>query len=216
MIKYHGFSDAKGGEEKMRILIIVIFTLTVSALTPSLVSAQSMQQQEQDRVEDPAIQEAEIAPQGNQVSNQNQIQTQNQGEDQQIMVATEQMQQLVDMEGLDEEVGEKVKKIAQQQVQAQNQIEVQVEKLQSKSGILKMLFGPDYDAIQSLKQQMQQNQQRIQQLQTLANEVKNEEDQIQVEKAISTLVEENTVLQDKIKTEENINSIFGWLIRLFQ
>lgn len=200
----------------MRILIIVIFTLTVSALTPSLVSAQSMQQQEQDRVEDPAIQEAEIAPQGNQVSNQNQIQTQNQGEDQQIMVATEQMQQLMDMEGLDEEVGEKVKIIAQQQVQAQNQIEVQVEKLQSKSGILKMLFGPDYDAIQSLKQQMQQNQQRIQQLQTLANEVKNEEDQIQVEKAISTLVEENTVLQDKIKTEENINSIFGWLIRLFQ
>lgn len=173
--------------------------------------------QQQDRVQDPAAHEDEtaVSPQGNQVQDQNQIKTQNQGEETQLQVATQHMEQLMDMEGLSEEVGNKVRTIAQEQVQTQTQIQIQLGKLESKSGLMKKLFGPDYGAIKNLKQQREQNQLRIQQLQELQTQVVNQADEIQLEEAIQALVEQNTALQDQIETEEQVSSLFGWLVRLF-
>ena len=198
----------------MKRLIILTVSLMVLVFAPGLVLAQGVQQQ--NRVQDPTAHEATATPQGNQVQNQNQVQTQNQGEDQQLMEATQQMQQLMDMEGLDEEVGDRVRNIAQQQVQAQSQIQTQVDKLESKSGFMKSLFGPDYGAIKNLRQQMEENQLRIQQLIQLQNEVVNQAEESQLQEAVQALIDQNTALQDKIQAEEKVGGIFGWLIRLFQ
>ena len=204
----------KGGEKRMKKILSIVVGLTVLTLTPFVVSAQGVQQQ--NRVQDPTTHEVTTTPQGNQVQNQNQIQTQNQGEEQQLMVATQQMQQLMDMESSDEEAGEKVRNIAQQQVQAQDQIQTQIEKMESKSALMKRLFGPDYSAIKNLKQQMEQNQQRIQQLQMLSYEVENEGNEAQLQESINSLIQQNIYLQEKIQAEEKVGGIFGWLIRLFQ
>jgi Cu/Ag efflux pump CusA len=125
------------------------------------------------------------------------------------------MEQLMDMEGLNEEVGNQVRNIAQQQVQTQTQIQTQLNKLESKSGLMKKLFGPDYKAIKNLKQQMEQNQLRVQQLEQLQTQVVNQADEIQLEEAVQALVEQNTALEEQIQAEEQVGSLFGWLIKLF-
>ncbi len=197
----------------MKKLITPILVLTMLAFSFNLVSAQGTQMQ--NKVQDPATHEVTSTPQGNKVENQNETQIQNQGEEQQLMVATQQMQQLTNMEGLGEEISQKVRNIAQEQQQAQVQIQTQIEKLESKSGLIKRLFGPDYEAIKNLKQLTDENQQRIQELQKSAIQVQNEEEVTQLQEAISALVQQNEVLQDKIQAEEGVASIFGWLISLF-
>lgn len=198
----------------MKKLIATSITALALVVAPSFVSAQGVQQQ--NKVQDPATHLSNTpTPQGNQVQNQNQIQTQNQGEETQLQVATQHMEQLMDMEGLNEEVGSQVRTIAQEQVQTQTQIQTQLNKLESKSGLMKKLFGPDYGAIKNLKQQMEQNRLRIQQFEQLQNQVTNQADETQLEEAIQALVEQNTSLEEQIQAEEQVGSIFGWLIRLF-
>ena len=201
---------------------ILSFSLIVISLfvLPTIVLAQGKQQGQgasRDNTQEVLIEDEEtvIAPQGNQVQNQNQVKTQNQGEETQLQVATQHMEQLMDMEGLSEEVGNKVKTIAQEQAQTQTQIQTQLNKLESKSGLMKKLFGSDYQVIKNLKQQREQNQLRIQQLEQLQTQIVNQADQIQIEEAVQVLIEQNTVLADQIQAEEQAGSLFGWLVRLF-
>ena len=208
--------------------IITVSTLSVALLVlPAVVLAQGSKQgqqgqqgqgvQQQDRVQDPATHEDEavVSPQGSQVQNKNQVSTQNKGEETRLQVATQQMEQLMKMEGLNEKAGNQARNIAQEQMQTQVQIQTQLKKLESRSGLMKKLFGPDYKAIKNLKQQMEQNQLRIQQLQELQAQVVNQADEAQLEKAIQALVEQNTALQDQVQAEEETGSLFGWLIKLF-
>jgi hypothetical protein len=153
--------------------------------------------------------------QGNQVQNQNQVVTQNQGEESQLQVATQQMEQLMDIEGLGDDVGQKIGAVAQKQVQAQSQIKNQLDKLKSRSVILKRLIGPNFGALKNLKQQIEQNQLRIRELQQLQTQVVNQADQAQLEEAVQVLLAQNTALEERIHAEEQAGSIFGWLIRLF-
>jgi len=202
-----------------KILSISILAISLLVL-PTVVLAQQKQQGQtggQGNVQEVVTEDEEtvVVPQGNQVQNQNQVKTQNQGEETQLQVATQHMEQLMDMEGLGEEVGNKVKTIAQEQVQTQTQIQTQLNKLESKSGLMKKIFGPDYGAIKNLKLQREQNQLRIQQLEQLQTQVVNQADEIQLEEAVQALVEQNTVLEEQIQAEEQVGSIFGWLIRLF-
>ena len=121
----------------------------------------------------------------------------------------------MDMKGLSEEVGNQVRTIAQEQVQTQTQTQTQLNKMESRSGLMKKLFGPDYKAIKNLKQQVEQNKLRIQQLAPLQNQVTNQADETQLQEAIQALVEQNTALEEQIQAEEQVGSIFGWLIKFF-
>lgn len=174
------------------------------------------QVQQQDKIQDPTTHASSSPlPSGNQVKNQNQVVTQNQGEESQLQVATQEMEQLMDLNGTNQNLGNQVKTIAEEQVQAQIEIESQLNKLESKSNLMKKLFGPDYGAIKNLKQQMEQNRLRIQLLTELQNQVTNQADETQLEEAIQALIDQNTNLEEQLQTEEQIGSIFGWLIKLF-
>jgi hypothetical protein len=183
------------------------------------------------------------SPSGNQVKNQNQVETQNQGEDSQLQVNTQEQENLEEgqSEGLQTRsqiaiqnmsevakqvqlllqirttggIGEQVRQIAQEQNQAQEQIEQEVNKLESKSKFAKFLSGTDYGAVKNLKQQLEQNQLRIKLLEQLQNQLSNEGDSTQVMETIQALVQENTALQELIAAEENTFGLFGWLFKLF-
>ncbi len=221
--------------------IISILVLGFALLVvPTVVLAQQGQgSQQQDRVQDPATHEdSVVAPQGNQV--QNQVKTQNVGEDSQLNVNTQEslqsnedsqgrsdtarqnmsnvaqkVEELLEDEKVQDGIGQQVKTIAQQQQQAQGEITGQLNKLESRQGLMKKLFGPDLKAIKNLKQQIEQNQLRIQELQELQNQVVNQADETQVQELIQVLVDQNTALEDQIQAEEQVGSVFGWLLKLF-
>jgi hypothetical protein len=188
-------------------------------------------------------------PAGNQVQNQNQVTTQNQGEDSQLKVTTQNKESLGTNQGTGSQgteslnrnetatenmsevaeqvqellqvktkggIGDQVRQVAQEQDKAQTQIQEQVSKLNSKGKIARFLTGTDRQAVKALKQQMEQNQLRIQQLEELQNQLTNEGDITQVQETIQLLTDQNTSLQDRVNMEEKSNGFFGWLIKLFE
>ena len=180
---------------------------------------------------------------GQQVQNQNQINTQNQGEDSQLQVNTQEQESLGDGqgEGLQNRnqnavqnmsevakqvqlllqtrttggIGEQVRQIAQEQNQAQMQIQEQLNKLESKGKLARLLTGTDFGALKNLKAQLEQNQLRIKQLEQLQTQLTNQGDITMVQATIQALIAENTSLQERITAEEQTKSMFGWLFRFF-
>lgn len=193
----------------MKIIIItaIVFGLLVIPATVFAQNGQGIQQQDRDQVQtnQPTVSQ----------ENQNRIQVQNQGEETQLRTSTQYMQELMNMEGLDEEVGNQVKTLAQKQIQAQGEIQTQLNKLEAKSKFMKNLFGPDYKAIKNLNQQIEQNRLRIQQLAQLANQVQNQAEETLLQEAVQALTQQNTALQEQVRAEEKVGSLFGWLIKLF-
>lgn len=207
--------------------------------------AQTGQQvQQQDRVQDPTIHTSGSPfPSGNQVQNQNQVNTQNQGEDTQLQINNQEQENLGEGQGEGLQIrnqiaiqnmsevakqvqlllqvrtsggiGEQVRQIAQDQNQAQTQIEEQLEKLESKGKLARFLTGTDFGAVNNLRQQLVQNQLRIEQLNEIINQLSNQSDITMVQETIEALIQENTSLQQIISAEEQVKSMFGWLFRLF-
>ncbi|MBL7150666.1 hypothetical protein ISS86_01940 [Candidatus Microgenomates bacterium] len=183
--------------------------------------------------------------QGNQTQNQNKVQIQNQGEDKQLQVNTQEqenlqaneesvgtqgrsenarqhmnvvdetVEELLTTQGAKGGIGQQVSELAREQKQSQQEIEGELDKLDSRRGWMKRLFGPDYKAIKNLNRQMEQNQLRIQQLQQLQNQAANQADETQLQEAVQALVEQKTSLEEQIQAEEQVGSLFGWLVRLF-
>lgn len=217
--------------------VILISALAFALLIiPNMVLAQPRQPiQPGQALQQDVVQE----PQGNQV--QNQVETQNAGEDSQLNVNTQeslgieegsqnrsdtarehmsevahQVEELLSSEDSAQGgIGQQVKQVAQQQKQAQNNIEDQLEKLESRQGIMKKLFGADQKAIKNLQRQLEQNQQRIQVLQELQTQVANQAEETQIQELVQALMEQNTALAEQIQAEEQVGSVFGWLVSLF-
>lgn len=174
--------------------------------------------------------------------NQNQVNTVNQGDDTQLRVATQeressesaepeqnprsqtardhmsqvatQVEQLLNTR-ISGGIGDQVRQIARTQQTAQTQIQQQLAQLESKTGFIKTLFGPNYQAINTLNQQIEQNRLRIQQLEQLKTQLKNQADVNQINAVIQTLTQQNTALANQVQTEANSFSLFGWLVKLF-
>ena len=156
-----------------------------------------------------------VAP-GNQVQNKNQIQVQNQGETTQLQISTQNMEQLnTVLEDLSNTVGGEAGVLIKEQVQNQTKIQAQLEKIEARSAIVKKLFGPDYGAIRTLKQELEQSRLRLQELQQLKNQTLNQGYETELQEAILDMLDQNTVLEGQIQSEEQIGSIFGWLVKLF-
>jgi hypothetical protein len=182
------------------------------------------------------------APSPTGVQNKNQVQTQNAGEESQLMVNTQEEENLGDGQqvgsqsgSMSEErmsevakqvqallqvrttggIGQQVKVIAQAQNQAQTRIQEQLDKLESKGKLARFLTGTNFEAVKSLQEQIIDNQLRIQELTMLATQLTNQSDIMAVEETIQALIQENTSLQSKIAAELETKSLFGWLFRLF-
>lgn len=110
-------------------------------------------------------------------------------------------------------IGEQVSQIAQEQKQAQTQIQAHLNKLESKGKLARLLTGTDYGVVKNLKAQLVQNQLRIEQLTQLQNQLINQGDIAMVQETIQALIQENTSLQEKIIEEEQTKSLLGWLFR---
>jgi len=188
-------------------------------------------------------QQVVASPTGNQVQNQNQVQTQNQGEDTQLQVNTQEQENLGEGTGAGSQnrsqnavenmsnvaeqvqqllqvkttggIGERVRQIAQEQNQAQNQTKVELDKVENRGKLVKMLIGSDYQALKNMQKQMEQNQLRIRELEQLQNQLTNQGDITTVQETIQALTEQNTALREQINLEEQSGSLLGWLFKLF-
>jgi hypothetical protein len=130
----------------------------------------------------------------------------------QVANAVQAMLQVADRNG---GIGQQVKEIAQNQTQNQEKLEAGLEKVQSRSGIAKFFFGPNYGEINKAKQVLVQNQEQIIQLNQLKAQITNETDAQNLAEQIQVLEQTNSEIQNSLNQSEKGFSLLGWAFKMF-
>ncbi len=127
----------------------------------------------------------------------------------------QQIQELLGTQSAAGGIGDQVKQWARTQQQSELKIQEHLSKIEGKTGLARSLFGPNYGSLNALKQEMNQNRVRVQQLEQLKLKLTNQSDITNVQEMIELLNQENTALQEKINLEEADGGVLGWLVKLF-
>lgn len=117
---------------------------------------------------------------------------------------------LLEMKDDKKGIGQKVKEVAKEQIQSQEKIAEKLAKMEEKKIWLKKMFGYDKEAVQSVQQEIEANRLRIEELQTLRDQTTDKTELAALEEAISSLVEQNSSLQDTVRTEMQNQGVWGW------
>ena len=112
-------------------------------------------------------------------------------------------------------VGQEIKTIAQTQTQNQEKLETGIQKIQSRSGFAKFFIGPNYGEIKNSQKLLEQNKERIQNLNQLKTQVADQGDQLQLVEQIQLLEQVNQQIETSLTEAQKGFSLFGWIFRLF-
>ena len=160
---------------------------------------------------------------GNQVQSQNKNQEQNTSTaGQQGQIASEQhrsvvsgfVQSLLQVADREGGIGEQVRIIAQQQNQSASTTIQAMEKVQTRSKVKTFFFGTDYKNLGTLRSEITQTENRLEQLNTLMVSVQNEGDKTELQNQIQVLEQEQVKIESFIKSQEGRFNLFGWLVKL--
>ena len=110
-------------------------------------------------------------------------------------------------------VGQKLENVAKTYLLSEDKVNKALDIVATRTSIAKFFIGPNYNELQTVQTQIEQNQTRIQEMNQIHTQIQNETDQTELKVAIQTLEAQNTTLQEQLDDEEAGFSLFGWLIR---
>lgn len=120
--------------------------------------------------------------------------------------------QVADREG---GIGEQVRTIAKQQNQSVTSTVSIIEKVQTRNKVKTFLIGSDYKNLGALRSEIVQTRNRLEQLNRLIENAQATTTQAEIQGQVQTLEQEQTKIENFIKTQESKFSLFGWLVKLF-
>ncbi|MGB9911337.1 MAG: hypothetical protein ACPLKP_01890 [Microgenomates group bacterium] len=217
----------------MKKIIILIGLLVLTLAFPAIIFGQSKssQTQNQNRIqtrnqgeeqqlqvntqEQEQLKEGEDEGENNQAIGQPKLATpRSETARERMSEVAKAVEELLTTQGAKGGIGQQIRQVAQEQKQAQQEIEKEFRNLEQRPAWLERVIGPNYRAINNLKAQLEQNRLRIRQLEQLRNQIANKADQNQIQETIQAMIEQNTALEKQIQAKERIKSLFGWLVKL--
>jgi hypothetical protein len=130
-----------------------------------------------------------------------------------MSVVAQRVEEILLTQGVQGGIGDQVRQVAREQKLAQEEMQLELNKIENRGNFLKRLIGPNYGAIKRMERQVEQNQLRIQQLTQLQTQLTNQAEITQVEAMLEALWEQNTALQERMDQEEDGFSLLGWLFK---
>lgn len=112
------------------------------------------------------------------------------------------------------EIGEQIRAMTESHEQVQNKVMTALSNMQSRSGLMKFVFGPSYQNAGKIKAQAAQLRADAGELAGLKEELTLLTDQEEVQGAIDSLEEEAGILESELEQELEGFSLFGWLSRI--
>ncbi|MDD2647035.1 MAG: hypothetical protein PHV78_03665 [Patescibacteria group bacterium] len=112
-------------------------------------------------------------------------------------------------------IGQQVRIIAQQQSDSVTSTAATIKKIQDRNKIKTFLIGSDYKNLGALRSDIVQTRNRLDQLNRLIDSTNSTATKTTIQEQINTLEQEQTQLNNFVKTQENKFSLFGWLVKLF-
>ncbi len=124
------------------------------------------------------------------------------------------VQQLLQLAERNEGIGQQVRIIAQEQTQNREQVEASLEKIQSRSGLVRLLIGPNFGEIKNAQALLERNRERIQQLSGVMDQLADEAEQMQLREQIQTLEQADLEIENSLGAEQHGFSLLGWFFKL--
>jgi vacuolar-type H+-ATPase subunit I/STV1 len=107
-----------------------------------------------------------------------------------------------------------VRTTSQEQIRAEDKINQSLDKAESRSGFAKFFVGPNYRQLKTVRQEMEQNRLRIQQLNQIMSQIANTSDQTELANQIKIMETQNTRLEEQLNQDTKGFALFGWLSKL--
>lgn len=111
-------------------------------------------------------------------------------------------------------VGDQIRTIAQTQSQNQEEIELKLEKINNRSRFTRLFIGADYSGISDVESLLEENADKISQLEEIKSEL-SEEDQLLLETHIASIQAINLEIQEDLDSSQTGFSLLGWLFKAF-
>jgi hypothetical protein len=126
------------------------------------------------------------------------------------------VQELLTTVGAKGGIGQQVSEVAKEQNDEQQATRDSIDKIDSRSGLLKALIGPNFKELGNIRAQIARTDDRIQKLNQLKDQFAGDAaTQKLIGDTVTALQTQLASLENKVQTEESSPSLFGWLIRLF-
>lgn len=112
--------------------------------------------------------------------------------------------------------GIKIKVIAQAQSQSANIVNEAIIKVDNRHRILKFLVGPDYKSLKIMRQEIEKNNVRINNLETVLNSSDmTKANKAELQNEIYELKEQNTILSSELGQRTKPFSLLGWFFKWY-
>lgn len=112
-------------------------------------------------------------------------------------------------------IGEQVREVAQNQIKTHEELELELEALESRSNFIKFLIGPKYNQIKVTQKLLEQNREQVQQLSEIKAQLKAESDQKVLDEQIQLLERANIEIEGSIESSQKGFSLLGWMMKIF-
>lgn len=125
------------------------------------------------------------------------------------------VQEMIKVAERNGEVGQEIKTIAQTQTKNQEELEIGVHNIQSRSGFARFFVGPNYSEIRKSQTLLEQNKEQIQKLNQLRAQIIDQKDQQQIAEQVQLLGQATQQIENTLNEDQKGFSLFGWMFRLF-
>lgn len=112
-------------------------------------------------------------------------------------------------------IGEQVREVAKNQIKTHEELELELESLESRRGLVKFLIGPKYSQIKVAQELLEQNREQIQKLGEIKAQIKTANDQKVLDEQIQLLENANIEIENSIEISRKGFSLLGWMMKIF-
>ena len=126
------------------------------------------------------------------------------------------VQDLTELAGKDQNIGEDVRAVAQEQASSSERAIEAMQAVEARGGFKTFLIGTDYKNIGALRSEVVTTQNSIDRLTKAMDRATDDAVKADLETQIKALQETNTNALNFIQTNESRFSLFGWFVKLFQ
>ncbi|MFA6492636.1 MAG: hypothetical protein WCV58_00605 [Patescibacteria group bacterium] len=108
-------------------------------------------------------------------------------------------------------IKEQINSIAHNQANSEDMVNQSLDKAESRSKVAKFFVGPNYKELKNVKQEIEQNRLRIEELNRIMSQITNQTDKTELQNQIQILEIQNTSLEEELDIDIQGFSLFGWL-----
>lgn len=133
-----------------------------------------------------------------------------------INAVSDRVSNLMEMKEDKSGIGQKVKEVAKEQIKSQEKVAEKLAKMEEKKIWFKKMFGYDEEAVLGVKEEIDANRLRIQELTKLQEETTDKTEMAEIESAINSLIEQNASLEEIVQEEMKNQGVWGWFRSMFK